>query len=173
MHNGALADPLNKFSKASKLITSKRQKTDSDLEEMSRLDFLGGLYVNNKSQVIIPSEIIEATITNGAKVEKLGKLFKSSVFVNDHSILEYDGPKSPDDLWKDENFKLVVGVKIGTARIMRTRPKFDKWSCKVEVDYLDESINEEMITRAITKAGILVGVGDWRPKFGRFTIEKL
>jgi hypothetical protein len=173
MHNGALADPLNKFSKASKLITSKRQKTDADLEEMARLEFLGGLYVNDKGLPIIPSEVLEATIVNGAKAEKLGKLFKSSVFVNDHSVLDYDGSADINELWKDEKFRLVAGVKIGTARIMRTRPKFDKWSCAVQVDYLDESINEEMIIRAITKAGILVGIGDWRPKFGRFTVEKL
>ena len=173
MHNGLLADPLSKWSKELKKITSKRQKVDSDIVEMARLEFYGSLYVDEKENPIIPSELIEASIINGAKAEKLGKLFKSSVFVNGHSLMEYDGPKSPDKLWEDENFRLVVGVKIGQARIMRTRPKFNKWKCITEVSFIDESVQEEMIDRAIIKAGILVGIGDWRPKFGRFSVEKL
>jgi len=43
MHNGQLADPMNRFTKAIKEITGKRKKSDSDHMEISHLEFLGSL----------------------------------------------------------------------------------------------------------------------------------
>jgi hypothetical protein len=37
-HNGQLADPLNDIARQMKKISSKREKTDTDLEELARLE---------------------------------------------------------------------------------------------------------------------------------------
>ena len=39
-HNGQTADPRNAYSKAIKAISGKRKKTDSDYDEMARLEWL-------------------------------------------------------------------------------------------------------------------------------------
>jgi hypothetical protein len=56
---------------------------------------------------------------------------------------------------------------------MRTRPIFHDWSAIVEVEYEDSVVNEEQVERWVVSGGTQVGLCDWRPKFGRFTAEKL
>lgn len=46
MHNSRMANPLDPIVKAVGKITSKRVKTDDDQEELARLDFYGGLYLD-------------------------------------------------------------------------------------------------------------------------------
>ena len=73
MHNGQLANPMNKFAKAMKAVTSKRKKTDEDHIELARLEFLGGLYADDQGRAVLPGEVIEGTIVAGAKKTKKGK----------------------------------------------------------------------------------------------------
>jgi len=61
-------------------------------------------------------------------------------------------------------------VRVGQARIMRTRPVFNQWACQFTVYYDDEQVNEVDVIRAIEDAGTKSGVGDFRPRFGRFEI---
>jgi hypothetical protein len=41
------------------------------------------------------------------------------------------------------------------------------------VDFDDNVIEEEEILKVAEDAGLLVGLGDWRPRFGRFMVEKI
>jgi len=52
MHNGQTADPLNKWSKSIKEISSKRNKVESDYEEMARLEFMAGLYLDANGPIL-------------------------------------------------------------------------------------------------------------------------
>ncbi|NDG19284.1 MAG: hypothetical protein EB117_13560 [Betaproteobacteria bacterium] len=63
--------------------------------------------------------------------------------------------------------------KGAMSRVMRTRPIFRDWSAIVEVEYEDSVVNEEQVVRWMSSGGTQVGLCDWRPKFGRFTAEKL
>jgi len=172
MHNGQTADPLNKFSKQIKEISGKRKKTDEDYAEMSRIEWHAGLYVDGSGKLVLPSVCVEASIVDGAKKSKLGKAFKSAVFVNDDSPLDI-GRKygKASELWDEDEFRDVRGVRIGQSRVMRTRPIFRNWSAEIVVLYDDEQVNFGDVQRAIEDAGSKVGVGDFRPKFGRFDVE--
>ena len=172
MHNGQTADPLNKFSKELKAVSSKRKKTDEDYAEMSRIEWHAGLYVNRDGFLVIPSEILEASIGDGAKKSKLGKAFKSAVFVDQDAILDIGiGPKKKAiDLWGDDQYRDVRGVRVGQARIMRTRPIFTNWKAKFVVNYDDEQVNESEVVRALEDAGSKSGLCDNRPKYGRFRV---
>jgi hypothetical protein len=66
MHNGALSDPLNQYSKAIKRISSKRHKVDSDYEEMARLEYHGGLYLH-QGRPCIPGFVVEAALVRGGR----------------------------------------------------------------------------------------------------------
>lgn len=172
MHNGQTADPLNKFSKAIKEISGKRKKTDEDYAEMSRIEWHAGLYTDGEEKIILPSTLIESSIIDGAKKNKLGKAFKSSVFVNDDSILDIGRKYSKaSELWTEDQYRDVRGVRVGQARIMRTRPIFRSWKAVVAVLYDDEQVNVGDVNQAIVNAGRISGVGDFRPKFGRFDVS--
>jgi len=170
MHNGRLADPMNPVAKAMKAITSKRKKTDEDLIQLANLEFLGGLYVNEQGAPVLPGEVIEGALVNGAKKTKRGKDAKSAIIVDGNFPLIYTGPKTAEGLCSDSHFRYVALVRIGQVRIMRTRPMFKEWECKFTVHYLEEVFNPQEVLDFVTTAGRVAGFGDGRPRFGRFEI---
>jgi len=170
MHSGQTANPLNKFAKALKEISGKRKKTEEDYAEMSRIEWHAGLYVDKDGDLILPSGVLESAIQEGAKKQKLGKAFKSAVFVDKDAKFDIGTKKKAADLWGDENYVSVMPVKIGMARIMRTRPIFNSWKATVEIIFDNEQVNLSDINRAIMDTGSKVGLCDYRPKFGRFEV---
>lgn len=170
MHNGQLADPLNKYTKAIKEFTGKRKKTDSDIEEIAKLEWFASLYVDSEGYAVMPAVNIEAAIGDGAKIQKLGRQFKSSVFVERDARVIFPGLAPFSQLWENPEFRDVRGVKVGQARVIRTRPIFRQWECQIEVGFNDEQVNKAQVMRAIEDAGTQKGLGDFRPKFGRFEI---
>ena len=170
MHNGQLADPLNDIAKKMKAIAGKRKKTDADFEELAKLEFLGGLYLDDKERPVVPGELIESMLAESAKSQRMGKQFKAGVICDGAWSLLYDGPKNADSLWENKGFRDTRGVRIGQNKVMRTRPVFMKWSLKFTVQFLDDVMNEAQVREILTHAGRLVGIGDYRPKFGRFEV---
>ena len=170
VHNGQLADPLNKFSKAMKAVTGKRKKVDADYEELARLEFLGGLYLKD-SRPCMPSQALEAMMISAAKKQRKGADFKSGMLIEESPYIEYDGPTNPDELWADERFRIVAGVKVSQSRVMRTRPQFPQWSLQFGVTYIEELLNKRDIIEVATIAGWQIGLCEWRPKFGRFKAD--
>lgn len=171
MHNGQTANPLNKFAKAIKEGSLKRKKTEADFEELARIEYLAGLYMGDDGPVL-PAVMLEAVITKGAAKAKNGRLTEAGVIVEQNAKLEYKGPRAADALEKDEKFRLVAPVKVGQSKVMRTRPIFRDWAANIEVKYLDDIINERDLLTALRAAGTYVGLGDWRPRNGRFALAQ-
>lgn len=172
MHNGQTADPTNKWSKLLKQISSKRTKTDADFEEMAKIEFFAGLYLG-KDGPIIPAKVIEAAIINAAKKVKEGPSAKSGCFCLAHALLEYDGPRKDEELWKDERFRFSALVRVQTSRVARMRPIFQEWSAVVTLNVETSLINPARIDEWMRICGTQVGFGDWRPQYGRFTAKRL
>lgn len=175
MHSGQLADPLNKFSKAIKEISGKRGKTESDMEEMAKLEWQGSLYLGDEG-IVLPAEVILACFINAAKKKKLGQQAKAGVYCDQHATLEYPGKNGKCDLeamWKDEKFRFVCPVTVQRARVMRTRPHFKDWSATFSLTFNPAVLNGSVLLEILRISGEQVGVGDWRPRFGRFTVEEV
>lgn len=169
MHNSRLSNPLDPATKALKKVTGKRQKTDDDHEQIARLEFAGGLYLDPDVGPYIPGENIARALVDGAKLTKMGVKVTRGVFIStDVNPLAYDGPRDEQKLW-DAGWRHMASVKIGTSRTMRCRPWFPEW--RVQADgILDPSVLELDDLAAIAdNAGSMIGLGDWRPRFGRFT----
>jgi len=171
MHNGQTADPLNPFSKAMKEISGKRKKTDSDYEAMANIEFKAGLYVDAKNNVIIPSRVLESVLVEGAKKSKEGKLALSGMFVDTDAAFSYEGyPMTIDELMDSPEHRLCVAVRVGMAKVMRTRPHFKDWTACFKVSLNTDVANENQLKRWVDDAGAYVGIGDWRPRHGRYEI---
>ena len=169
MHNSRLSNPLDPATKALKKVTSKRQKTDDDHEQIARLEFAGGLYLDPDVGPFIPGENIARCLVDGAKLTKMGVKVTRGVFIStDVNPLSYKGPRAEQSLW-DQGWRHMASVKVGTSRTMRCRPWFPEWAVQAE-GVLDPAVLEldDLVTIA-SNAGSLIGLGDWRPRFGRFT----
>lgn len=177
MHNGLLADPTNPYAKAIKRITSKGAKkmTDADYEERDRLEWEGSLYWSEESKaLVIPSDNIERCIQDGAKKNRLGKDFAAAVFVQEAEVevTHRLSGKSKASIYADPGYILRKGVKVQLSRIIRVRPMIPSgWTMSFTVEFDESIVNRASIVTALTEAGSVVGIGDWRPKFGRFTLE--
>jgi hypothetical protein len=171
MHNGLLADPLNPFARAIKEVAGRRNKSDADHAELARLEFLGGLWLGEDDAPCLPGEAVEACIRDGARKSREGKAALAALLVEDNLPLIYDGPRKPDDLWIDNSFHSRVPARVGQARVMRTRPIFRTWSAVAPVQFNDDLLNRAQVLKWLRVSGEQVGLGDWRPKFGRFAVE--
>lgn len=172
MHSALFADPLRPETKAHKELTGKRVKTDSDHLAIARSEFMAGLYYSKEDGVYIPGNNFDATFYEAAKLQKLGVKWKSGAMVlEERARLIYDGPKDPDELWDDPQFRDCRGVKIGKVRIMRYRPLFLQWATECTVSFNPDVISENKVRKIILDAGELVGVCEYRPRFGRFMVQ--
>jgi hypothetical protein len=173
MHSDRFANPLDPATKAHKELTGKRKKTDSDHEAIARSEWMGSLYHDAKLGPYIPGQNLDATLQEAAKLQKLGKKFKQAVMVLENEIpLQYKGPRDPDALF-EAGFLDVRGVKVAMAKLMRCRPKFNEWSAEFTIAYNEDVLNVEEVKKALADAGSLVGVCDYRPRFGKFSAEVL
>lgn len=178
MHNARLIDPMNPLVKAIKKLTDKKtKKTEVDIEEIARLEFTGGLYLDGTGAPAIPEECIEAMIRDGAKKTRKGKDVQSGILCQNKEgggcfPLVYEGPKTVDELWGDGHTEYVsmVPVKVGQARIMRCRPIFRSWELTFSLDYLPSVVNKSNIEEWLVTAGQICGIGDRRPRYGRFEV---
>lgn len=170
MHADVFADPLNELTKRHKLLTAKRKKTDEDHIEIAKSEWRSSLYLAGDESVIIPTTIVEAALIGAAKLSKLGTLFKRSVEVVGLEIpLIYNGPKSIESLW-DKKFYDARSVKVGAAKIMRYRPRFNEWSLEFIIQFDEKNIDAHDVKKALIEAGTQIGICDYRPKFGRFDV---
>ena len=184
MHSERLADPLDPFVQAIQAIAQKRGKTLADHEELARLEFLGGLYTNpplsyplngTRPKVCVPAWNVLRCLQDGGKRHKRGADVPRGIYpLAEVALVKFDGPQSPEALWKDGGFSLRKSVGIQRSRTMRTRPFFADWQAELPIE-VDANIFDLHALRNIWKdAGIYAGLGDMRPVYGRFigTVEE-
>lgn len=172
MHNARLSNPLDDVAKKMKRITAKRTKTEEDYEELARFEHMGGLYFDPDVGPYVPGQNFERCLVDAARITKSGKKIERGVFVEtDVNPVSYDGPRDIDGLWKDANFRHAASVKVGMQRVTRTRPYFREWVVAADGMFDAAVINLEELQEIADTAGRMIGLGDWRPRFGRFTAE--
>lgn len=158
-----------------KAISAKRKKTDADYDEMARLEWLAGLY-RSGGDLVIPDYVLESVFINGAKKSKRGTQAKCGMFFTQHASLQFEGkPSVIDDeslalMFQSGDFTHTIGVKVSMSKVMRTRPIFRNWSLTAVAQYDPDVLNLRDLEDIAEDAGRLVGIGDWRPKHGRFDV---
>jgi hypothetical protein len=174
MHNGQTADPLNEYSKAIKAISGKRKKVDDDYEKMAALEWEAALYSDNTSegrQIIISGHVVESCIVGGAKRSKMGTAAKTALYVDGDAKFFVDGKALlVNEIKGKPEFRLATPVKVGMARVVRTRPFFKNWTAEFVLNVMDDVANEDDVRSWIRDAGLYVGLCDWRPRYGRFKV---
>lgn len=190
LHNAnILVNPLHPVTKEIKKISGKRNKTEDDLLALSKLEWFASLYLSNKkstitvegsdvniiasedTKVCVSGDVLEAMLINGAKKNKLGTQFKAGIVVTDNPLLNFNGAHlTIKDLWDDGNYTDMRAVRIQKNAIMRCRPIFSEWSLNFKVNYMPDTVEESQIRHAAEIGGLVVGICDYRPRYGRFSV---
>jgi hypothetical protein len=153
-------DAIEAKAKAAK--GSKEKKSD-DIESFVFRDDAGYL--------CLPGEYFRMSMVNAAKFlqdprsprKSAMDLFKSAVFST--SPLCSLGVKE----WDYEDRRRVTVMRAGITRI---RPALKAgWKCTATFQVnLPEYVPQELFLQVLNEAGRLIGVGDFRPTFGRYAV---
>lgn len=171
MHSCQGVNPLNPITIELKKYTSKRTKTEDDLIKISDLEWESGAYWKDGLGLYIPAENIEATIINGAKARKKGKDFQKYCEVVDLYIpLDYGENLTKEQLIRNYEYRDTRAMTVMRSKVLRTRPRFDKWKIVFHMQYNEECIDLNTVIEALEYAGSYVGLCDSRPKYGKFSV---
>lgn len=173
MQSETLANPLSAVTKAHKAVAGKRKKSEDDYMWLLQSEWTASMYHDAKFGPYLPGLNIEACLFEGAKAFKLGKLSKQALSVMDDKVpLDYDGPRDVKTMYGDGGtpFVDVRGVNVSGRKVMRARPLFLRWGCAFTLGYMEDLIDAQDVRRIVEHAGRVVGIGTYRPRFGRFEV---
>jgi hypothetical protein len=170
-HRYPLPD-LSQLSKGGKKSTGAKDYSD---------EWRSYLYTAN-GQVVQPSCHIEGALVKAAAGFKItgkrGKsykdLFSANVIIDPVEIPH--GIPAPDELDCDADKPLYIDMRpviVNRARVVRLRPTLKPgWQLSFTINVTDDELPYEILSDVLTLAGKTVGIGDYRPKFGRFMVTK-
>jgi hypothetical protein len=170
MRAGRLADPLDPATQELDRLTRKRFKVEADHREVARAEWVGGLWLH-EGRPCVPGEALEASFVEAARTRRLGRQAKAGLLVGSPATLVYEGPRDLEQLWEDSRFRLRTPVAVAGRRVVRTRPRFPHWSIEFEAEFLPALLDRRQILEIFKVAGVRCGLGDWRPKFGRYEVS--
>jgi hypothetical protein len=153
----------NKFQDNEDGLPSKRgKKYDDKIEAEKRLE------KNEKNVICQPASHFESSMIRSATEFKFqGRktykdLFKAGVYI-EPSLIPH----------KSQRYQIDKrAVTINRSRILRCRPRFDKWELSFKIIVQDDRIDPLLVKQVLETAGRFHGVGDYRPKYGLFKVTK-
>lgn len=129
-----------------------------------------GLYKDAEGKIVVPAYNVKACIREAGRNYKVaGRKSSFASMIRAGLRVEPDAILLIHDGWKVD----VQSVVIQRSRILRARPRFDEWALEFRIANLDPTvIHSDTLQRIIEDAGKYYGLGDFRPEFGLFKVEK-
>lgn len=140
------------------------------------------LYCTKDGTIYQPAVHLEGALIKAAANFKIqGKrgasykdLFKAALFISPDEIPH--NIAVPDTLDTDADKPLYLDARpvvVQRARIVRVRPTFKAgWELEFIITVIDDELPSGIVQDALTLAGKAVGIGDYRPRFGRFSVSR-
>lgn len=169
--------PLLQHRYALKSDTNEAAKKKSGKVDYSE-QWIDSLYWNEEIGVYQPATHIEGAIIKAAVnfqiTGKRGKtykdLFKSAVFVRPDYI-PFGIKGDPKKLLENGKFDVDIRpVVVQRSRVERVRPIFQNWNLRFQIEIHDDQLPIEVIKEVLDHAGKFQGIGDFRPRYGRFQV---
>lgn len=157
----------------------KTRRTDADYAELADLEVESRLYFDRDIGVYVPTRwISEAVARKAFAVAKISKTStRGALFMSaDRVPLEYRGKrgvKTAADVVKNPAFRHAMILPQGQVRVEKNSPIFHDWSFTVEMEFDDKVFDRKDLQRIIEETAHYVGFGDFRPTFGRASVEFL
>jgi len=156
---------MNRFA-MEKADEGKAKRRDEQYDV--KTDAEKALYREDGIGCYVPSTWIEASLREAAKEFKAARgrgtqkaTILSSVFVEEEKI----------PLNKDTYDEIDVRpVVIQRNRVVKGRPRFNSWELSFTINFNEDRIKKDTLKQILEEAGTGKGIGDYRPKFGRFQV---
>lgn len=174
MHNSRLSNPLDPYTRRLKELNAKRQKTDADYMEVARTEARGSVWEAPGGMLGLPTANVWRCLYDAATAFKKGEALKRGLLYDDDVLpLLIEGVPIPIDAYLADPEHIHYGsVKVQRNRVMRARPRLRHWqSSDHPFELYDDVLNLRDLKPIVERAGRLIGIGDWRPLYGRFTAE--
>ena len=146
--------------------------TDAPLKKAGKIDYSGeslkALYRESNGTIYQPASHIERAMVKAAaryQIGGKGKKTYKDIFSYAILVMPIGIPHKLQD-WVIDRQPVVVQ----RARVMRERPRFNQWELDFEIHLLDDQVKPEIVNTILVDAGQTVGIGDYRPKYGRFMV---
>lgn len=127
----------------------------------------------NGNGLYMPGDNFDACLVVGTKKAALKRgraslapFIQAAVFCEDREM--------PLGVDKPDGIHEVVGrrpPRTGGAVLIR-RPILNEWSFGGTLMVADDNIDKGQVRDALNAAGLVAGLCDWRPKYGRFLVEE-
>jgi hypothetical protein len=178
----ALLESVTPYSQSKNIDKSehppKNKETPDAYEERT---WRNRIHVTPDGHIEIPCTAFANCIKTAAKRLQLqvpgkGKTlytryFEAGITVPDNLVLA----AKAEDIIKDRRFVPSDGKPGGGKRVYRNFPLVPSWSGRVTFIILDDMITETVFTQVLNSAGLLVGIGRFRPEnrgfYGRFRVK--
>lgn len=177
-NNPQTVDRFNPYAKAMKRINDKKtRRTDDDYMELKNIEVRSKIYFDDEIGIYVPATWVSAAIASTSfKRAKISKAdVRGGVFTTDDKLkLTYRSMgkvKTPEDIVRNEEFRLDMTLKQGQVRIVKSVPIFHDWKFSCALEYDDEIIDAGSMDTIINYVARYGGFGDFRPTFGRATVE--
>jgi hypothetical protein len=171
-HADTFIDPTHPLTREFKALTAKSRATRTIDDEMnlSRLEWLAGIYHDEDIGPYWPGRNVKRAITKAATRFKKGDPLKHGLIVEQFKIpLEYDGPRDLDALW-EEGYRDMCGAVnsgISRGRVLRCRAMFEEWTLTFDMSWDPKACDRDTLERIVDITQVR-GLGDRRPEFGTF-----
>lgn len=143
---------------------SKKRKPTKDEQVQA------SMYFDENGKVYQPAEHFVGAMVKASTSFKLeGKktykdLVKGSLFIEPMKIVHKKQKYVAD--WRS------VVIPSTRGRVMKGRGRMDDWELEFQMICIDPRANKQDIVEMLTYAGNYIGVGDYRPRYGRFTVVR-
>lgn len=174
-HNGRLANPLDPYTQQLAKLTGKRKKTIEDYAAIMRIESRGATYETEDGLLGLPTDNVWRSLYDAATAYKRGKDLQRALrplLPNTVESIEVAGATvNVEDFLTDPTHIFYRSVAVNRNRSMRSRPIVHDWSTVHSFELLDEIIDFGVLEPIFERAGLVVGVGDWRPRYGTYMVE--
>lgn len=127
-------------------------------------------FTKDGKELCIPAECIHACILGASSFHKINKRSAKSILAGSIRI-------APEEIRLGTN-KYEVDIRSVVcmrARVLKARPKLNKWKAKFQITITDE-IDDKIVKQILDEAGTRVGLLSFRPQksgfFGTFKVTK-
>lgn len=125
-----------------------------------------------EGKVVQPAEhIVQAIIkrASGYQIQGKGKKTYKEIAQGAVNVVPEFIPHENQNWTVDVRTAVVPATK---GRIVRKRPRIDNWALEFTIQIINDQLPSAVVKAMLDDAGREGGIGDYRPRFGRFIVTR-
>jgi len=163
---------MNRYNVEAELARGKGKRINKSYDQKEEAEISAYWSTGKKKELIIPSQILYASILNGASWHKVNRRSAKSILAGSIRIEPMEISLGTDKY--DIDTRPVV---IQRARVLKSRAIIKEWKATFEIVYSEDLITDVSILKTVLEeAGMRIGIMDFRPQkggpFGTFKVTE-